>query len=81
MNAGDSTSTAPSLSTPAAPTPARIHGGDDGESYPQEEAAQVEKDSSIPESSAQGTVANAAGKAPAQGEDAPTKKDHPLDDF
>ena len=34
-NAGASTSTAPSLSTPAAPTPARIHAGDDGDSQPQ----------------------------------------------
>ena len=82
-NAGASTSIAPSLSTPATLTPARIRPGDDGNSQPQEDAAQVVKDSSIPGSSVQGAAASAptTSNAPAQGEDAPVEKDHPLYDF
>ena len=59
-NTGASTSAGPSLSTPAAPTPARARSQDGGNSQPQEEeAARAVKDSSALQSSAQGTAANA----------------------
>ena len=57
---GASTSVGPVLSTPAVPTPARVRPEDGGDSQRQEEeAARAVKDSSAPQSSAQGTVANA----------------------
>ena len=83
VNAGASTSARPSLSTASAPTPARVRPEDDGKSQPQEEASQRAKDSSIPQSSAQGTAANApsSGKTPVQEENILAEKDHPLDDY
>ena len=80
-NVGASTSTGPVLSTPAAPTPARPEDGGNSQRC-EEGAAQSKKNSSAPQSSAQGTAANAptAGQAHAQ-EDIPTQKDHPLDDY
>ena len=58
--AGASTSAGPVLSTPAAPTPNRVRLEDGGDSqHQEEEAALAVKDSSAPQSSAQGTTANA----------------------
>ena len=76
-SAGASTSTGPVLTTPAAPTPARVRPEDGANSQkPEEGAAHGKKDSSAPGSSAQG----AAAKAPTSGS-TPAQKDHPLDDF
>ena len=76
-SAGASTSTGPVLTIPAAPTPARVRPeyGDNSQQL-EEGAARTRKDSSAPQSSAQGAAANApvSGHIPAQ-------KDHPLDDF
>ena len=92
-NAGASTSAGPSLSTPAAPTPARARLEDGRNSQPQEEEiATIFEDPSAPGSSAanaplsgeaapKDSSAQAAGPTPAQKENASVEKDHPLDDY
>ena len=65
------------LTTPAAPTPARVRPEDGANSQqPEEGDSHGKNDSSAPGSSAQGAAANAPVSALT-----PAEKDHPLDDF